>query len=123
MVSPTTGGKHRSFIVRFTSHRATGVFGDTRRSYTVEAHAARPRIACVNNRESYLPGRPAGTPMRAVLDPARGDGGSSGWCLGNFRGKVIYSEDYACPSKGPCRPPKGFPTQSRVLARFSFRVR
>lgn len=122
-VSPTTGGKHVNFIVRFTSHRATGVFGKTRRSYSVEANAVRPAVACVNNRGSSLPARPAGTRMRATLNPARGDGGSSGWCRGTFRGTVTYSEAYACPPKGRCRVPKGFPHRTRVIARFSFRVR
>lgn len=122
-VVPTTGGKHMRFIVRFTSHRATGVFGKARRSYKVEAHAVRPAVACVNNRDRVLPGRPAGTRMRATLDPARGEGGPAGWCRGTFRGTVTYSEGYACPPKGRCRPPKGFLGRTRVFARFSFRVR
>jgi hypothetical protein len=123
MVSPTTGGKYVRFMVRFTSHRATGVFGHTRRAYIVKAHAVRPAIACVNNRDSHLSGRPAGTHMRATLDPARGDGGSSGWCRGIFRGTVTYSEAYACPAKGRCRPPKSFANRTHLIGRFSFRVR
>ena len=122
-VSPTTGGKHVRFTVRFTGHRATGVFGKTRRSYIVEAHAVRPAIDCVNNRESYPPPRPAGTRMHATLDPARGEGGPEGWCRGVFRGTVKYSEGFACPPRGRCRPPKGFPSRTRLIARFSFRVR
>ena len=122
-VSPTTGGKHVRFIVGFTSHRATGVFGKTRRSYIVEAHAVRPAVACVNDRDWFSPARPARTRMPATLDPARGDGGSSGWCRGAFRGTVTYSEAFACPPKGRCRPPRSFPSRTRVIARFSLRVR
>ena len=122
-VSPTTGSKHVRFTVRFTSHRATGVFGKTRSSYIVEAHAVRPAVACVNNRDWFSPARPAGTRMRATLDPVRGDGGPAGWCRGAFRGTVTYSESFACPPTGPCRPPKGFSTRTRLIARFAFRVR
>jgi hypothetical protein len=123
VVSPTAGGKHVRFTVAFTGERATGVFGNTRRSYIVEAYAVRPASACVNNRDRALSGRPAGTRMRATLDPARGKGGPLGWCRGAFRGTVTYSEAYACPPKGRCRPPKGFPRRTRLIARFSFRVR
>jgi hypothetical protein len=60
--------------------------------------------------------------VRAVLDPARGEGGELGWCAGLFRGTVTYFEGFACPPKGTCHPPHGFPTRKRVVARFSFRV-
>jgi hypothetical protein len=45
--------------------------------------------------------------VRAVLDPARGEGGPEGWCPGLFRGTVTYFEGFA---------------RKRVVARFSFRV-
>ncbi len=122
-VTPATGGKHRPFLVAFTSDRATGVVGKTRRSYTVRALAVRPAVACVVDRDRTLAGREAGTRMRATLDPARGKGGELGWCHGRFRGTVTYSEAYACPPRGTCQPPKDFPQRSRVVARFSFRVR
>jgi hypothetical protein len=123
-VSPATGGKHVRFVVAFTSQRATGVFGKTRRDYVVEAYSARPADSCVINRDTYISGRPAGTRIRASLDPARGEGGPEGWCRGAFRGTVKYSEGFACPAKGRCRPPKGFPPdRTRLVARFSFRVR
>jgi hypothetical protein len=122
-VSPITGGNHVRFTVRFTGRWATGVFGKLRRSYIVEAHAVRPAVACVNDRDWISPGRPAGTRMRATLDPARGDGGSSGWCRGVFRGTVTYYQGYACPAKGQCRPPTSFRSRTRLVARFSFRVR
>jgi hypothetical protein len=121
-VSPSVGGRHDRFTVAMTSRHATGVAGRTRRSYTVEAHAVRPASGCVNNRDRRFPDRPAGTRLRAQLDPARGEGGPEGWCRGRFRGTVTYSEAFACPLKGVCHPPHGFPTRTRIVARFSFRV-
>jgi hypothetical protein len=122
-VSPSTGGKHDRFAVAVTSRRATGVFGKTRRAYTIEAHAVRPASACVNNRDRAFPDSPEGTRIRATLDPARGEGGLEGWCRGLFRGTLTYLEGFACPPAGTCHTPHGFPTRARVVARFSFRVR
>jgi hypothetical protein len=121
VVSPSVGGKHDRFIVAITSRHGTGVFGKTRRVYSVEAHAVRSAIACVNNRDRRFPDGPAGSRVRAALDPARGEGGPFGWCRGRFRGAVTYTEGFACPPAGTCR--LQFPSRSRVVARFSFRVR
>lgn len=121
--SPAAGGEHVSFRVAFTGARATGLFGRTRRSYIVNSHAVRPASACVNNRAAVLSGWPAGTRMRATLKLAGAEGGPSGWCRGTFDGTVTYSEAYACPARGVCRPPKAFPRRTRIVARFSFRVR
>lgn len=122
-LSPATGGKHARFVVAVIGQRASGVFGPTRRSYIVAAQAVRPASACVNNRETVLSGKPAGARLQGTLDPARGEGGPSGWCPGTFDGTVIYSEAYACQPTGRCRPPKGFVSRTRVIARFSFQVR
>jgi hypothetical protein len=121
-VSPSTGGKHDRFTVAITSRHATGVFGKWRRTYTAEAHAVRPASGCVNNRDRAFPDRPAGTRVRAKLDPARGEGGPEGWCLGLFRGTVTFSEAFACPPAG-CHPVPGVATRGGIVARFSFRVR
>jgi hypothetical protein len=121
-VSPSAPGRHERVAVAFTSRRATGVFGNQRRSYWVLAHSVRPASACVNNRDRVLPPRPAGYRLRALLDPARGDGGSLGWCEGRFKGTVRYSVDYACPASGTCQAPKGFRRHSSIAARFSFVV-
>lgn len=123
LVSPAAGNKHARFTVAVTARRATGVFGKTRRMYLVEAHAVHPAAACVNSRDRAMPERPAGSRMHAVLDPRRGEGGPEGWCPGAFRGTVKYSEAFACPAKGTCRPPRDFPTRIRTVARFSFSVR
>lgn len=122
-VSPSAGHRHDRFTVAITSGHATGVFGRTRRSYVAEAHAVRPASGCVNNRDRVFPDRHAGARVRAVLDPARGEGGPEGWCRGRFRGTVTYAEAFACPAAGTCHPRHGFPTRTVVVARFSFRVR
>jgi hypothetical protein len=67
------------------------------RARAASAHAVHPRVACVNNRDGAFRG------ARAVLDPARGDGGALGWCRGRYRGVVRHGRT--------------------VVARFSFRVR
>ncbi len=123
VVSPSTGGKHDRFTVTITTRSATGVLGKTRRGYLTEAHAARPAIDCVNNRDGVFPDVSAGARARAELDPARGEGGPQGWCPGLFRGTVTYFEAFACPATGTCEAPHGFPTLRRVVVRFSFRVR
>ena len=122
-VSPSAGARHERFAVAITSRHATGVSGQTRRSYVAGTHAAQPASGCVNNRDRVFGERRAGARIRAVLDPARGEGGPQGWCRGRFRGTVTYTEAFACPPAGRCRPPRGFPTRKVVVARFSFRVR
>src|SRR5262249_35844815 len=117
------GGKHDAFAVVISTGNATGVFGKTRRSYVVEARATRPRSACVVNRDRVFGSRPTGTRVRAILDPGRGEGRPEGWCRGRLRGTVTYSEAFACPARGVCHIPPGFPPRERVVARFSFRVR
>ena len=122
-VTPRAPGRHDRVMVRFTSPRATGVFGHERRSYRVRASSARPASACVNQRERFLPARPAGFRLRAALDPARGEGGPLGWCRGRFEASVRYIVEYACPAAGTCHPPEGFRRRSSIAARFSFVVR
>src|SRR5690348_9667528 len=122
-VSPATGGRHERFAVAITSRHATGVFNSTRRDYVAEAHAVHPASGCVNNRDRLFGDHRAGARIRAVLDPARGEGGPQGWCRGRFRGRVSYTEAFACPPAGRCLPPRGFPARRVVVARFSFRVR
>ena len=124
-VSPVAGGRHDRFAVVITSARATGVFGQTRRSYVAEAHAVRPASGCVNNRDRVFAAHRASARarVRALLDPARGEGGLQGWCRGRFQGTVTYTEAFACPAAGRCHPPRGFPARTVVVARFSFRVR
>ena len=122
-VSPSTGARHDRFAVAITSRQATGVFGSTRRAYVAEAHALHPAAGCVNNRDRVFGEHRAEARIRAVLDSARGEGGPQGWCRGRFRGTVSYTEAFACPPAGRCRAPRGFPTRTVVVGRFSFCVR
>jgi hypothetical protein len=122
-VAPVSGARHSRLVVRITTRRATGVLGRTRRSYVADVHAAKPASGCVNNRDRAFADRPAGVRVRAVLDPARGEGADRGWCQGRFRGTITYSEGFACPPKGTCHPPRGFPARAQVVARFTVRVR
>jgi hypothetical protein len=122
-VSPSVAGKHDRVAITITLPRATGVFGQARRAYIAEAHAVHPASGCVNNRDRLFGVARAGTRARATLDPARGEGGPEGWCPGRYRGTVTYVEGFACPPKGTCHVPPGFPSRKRVVARFSFRVR
>lgn len=121
-VSPPSPGRDERVTVTFHSQRATGDFGHQRRSYTIQAWSVHPGSGCVNNRDRVLAARPSGYRLRGRLDPARGDGGETGWCRGRFKGKVIYTVGYACPAKGTCRPPKDLRGHREVDARFSFKV-
>ena len=114
-VSPTAARPRERVAVSFRSRRATGVFGAQRRSYMVRAGSSVARSACVTNRDRVLDARPAGYRLRAVLDPARGDGGPLGWCPGAYRGTVTYVVDRGCPAATGCR-------RAHVVARFRFTV-
>jgi hypothetical protein len=122
-LSRSEGGKHDRFGAAITTRHATGVKGRTRSHYTLAALAAHPAVACVNDRDRRFPDRPRGRRVRAALDPARGKGGALGWCPGRYKGTVTYFTGFACPSKGRCHIPAGFPTRTQIVARFSFRVR
>jgi hypothetical protein len=122
-VSPQQGARHTPFAVSITTRVATGVFGRTRRSYSTEARAVNSTSGCVTHRDRTFPSGAAARNMRATLDPRRGEGGELGWCRGLFRGTITYSEAFACPASGTCRPPQGFPDRAETVARFTFRVR
>jgi hypothetical protein len=117
------GGKHTNFVVTITAAAATGVRDDTISHYSVEAEAVKPAGGCVIERDNRFADGPAGTTVRATLDLARGEGGETGWCPGNYRGRIVFFEGFACPSTGTCEPPADFPTKRAVVARFAFTVR
>jgi hypothetical protein len=120
-VSPLRGGRHVGFRVFVINQHHTGVFGKTRRSYHVEAHAVRPAVACVNTTYQRFPDGELGETMYATLSPD-GEGGPVGWCRGLFKGTVRYEEAFACPPIVKCETPRGFPARSEVVVRFTFRV-
>ena len=115
-------GIHERIPVTFTARAATGVRGRTIRHYTAEAHAVRAAGGCVNSRDGRFPASAVGERVKAALDPLRGEGGPEGWCRGRYRGTVTYFEGFACPSRGTCHVPPGFPTRTKVVARFAFVV-
>ena len=39
-----------------------------------------------------------------------------------YRGTITYFEGFACPARGTCHVPPGFPTRTKVVARFAFVV-
>lgn len=121
-ISPPEPERHARLAATMTAPRATGVRGRTRSSYVVSAQALSPSAACAGDRDATFPAAPAGARVRAILDPARGEGGELGWCPGRFRGTVTWFSGFACPARGRCGVPPGFPTRSEVVARFSFRV-
>jgi hypothetical protein len=115
-------GAHERIPVTFTARAATGVQGRTIRHYTAEAHTSHPAAGCVNRRDGRFPASAAGRQVETVLDLAHGEGGPEGWCTGRYRGTITYFEGFACPARGTCRVPPGFPTRTKVVARFSFVV-
>lgn len=123
VVTPVGGGKHDRYAITITSRRATGVFGKTRHAYTAQAHAVRPASGCVNSRDARFAYGRAGSRLRTTLDPLQGEGGPEGWCVGRFRGTVTYREAFACPPTGTCHAPRGLPTRTNIVGRFSFEVR
>ncbi len=115
-------GIHERIPVTFTAREPTGVRGRTIRHYTAEAHTARAAGGCVNSRDGRFPASAAGERVKAALDPLRGEGGPEGWCRGRYRGTITYFEGFACPARGTCHVPPGFPTRTKVVARFAFVV-
>jgi hypothetical protein len=115
-------GAHDRIPVTFTAREATGVRGHTIRHYTAEARALRPAAGCVNRRDGRFPESAAGERVATTLALAHGEGGPEGWCPGRYRGTVTYFEGFACPARGRCHVPPGFPTRTKVVERFSFVV-
>jgi len=85
-------------------------------------YAVRAAGGCVNSRDGRFPASGAGERVKAALDPLHGEGGPAGWCRGRYRGTVTYFEGFACPDRGTCHVPPGFPTRTKVVARFAFVV-
>jgi hypothetical protein len=121
-MTPSPIGRHQRVVVNITALHATGVFGKVRRSYLVASRADHLRIACVNNRDGFFPAGAVGNRIRAVLDPAQGDGGAQGWCPGTYTGTITYERVFACPSVGRCVVPSGFAERTVVVRRFAYRV-
>ena len=121
-VSPAHGTRHTQFRLSMITRRATGVFGTSRSSYRADLRAVDPASACVKNRDRAFPTRPAGVRAAMNLGPLGGEGGHLGWCGGRFAGTVTYYVGFACPAKGTCIPPAGFPRRADTVARFTVEI-
>jgi hypothetical protein len=121
---PPLGGVQTTFRVHIRTRQALGVQGHVLRGY--EAHLMRlgaPAVGCIQDTgPSFANARTApGQPVIIVLDPGQMMVGQ--WCRGTFKGRLSYYEEFACPPRGVCHPPSGFPAHRRTVARLSFRVK
>jgi hypothetical protein len=121
-VAPAAGGTSQVFRVHFRAGDATGTTGPVIRGY--EAHLTRADgTACIVDTGGFFNTRSdPGERLTIVLDPNRMMGRR--WCRGRFRGVLRFYDDYACPRRGTCRPPRGFGgRRARTVARLTFTVR
>jgi hypothetical protein len=121
-VRPRSGGIHTVFRIQIHAPQPVGVTGSVRRDYVARVMLRRSAISCIEDTGPSFGDSPNGQSHRLtiVLDPAQMMVGH--WCRGTFVGKLRYYQDYACPPRGRCHPPRGFPRRSHVVARLRFRV-
>jgi hypothetical protein len=114
---PAVGGVHTVFRIRFRAREPVGRRGDARLGYSARLMNLPGGSGCIVDTGGFFEPR-----RRAiVLDPRAQKGGL--WCRGRFSGRITYYRDYACPARGTCHVPRGFPRRHRTVARVSFRVR
>ena len=119
-VVPRVGGIHTRFRIlirrpQFVGRRAHAFWG-----YDLKARQRPYRGGCITDTGEILNGGPARDPARIVLDPSRQMGHI--WCHGRFFGRLYYYEAFACPDRGTCRVPRGFPHHRSLVGRFGFSV-
>jgi hypothetical protein len=123
-LNPVVAGKHDRIVVTMTAQHSTGIVGKAVHAYVAAATISDPKVDCVNNRDGGFPYSAAGSRIRAVLDPAAGDGGPQGWCPGAYHGTISYLRGFNCSSvQGPCQIPPRLATRTKIVARFAYRVR
>lgn len=118
-VSPSSGTPNTDFTVHFVAREPTGRAGQVRRSYVVTARGP-SREACVVKASAQSEGTPPGATVEVTLSPAQQEGRV--WCPGRYRGRVSITTAFACPAKGRCHVPPGFPTRSKDVGDVAFRV-
>src|SRR4051812_45649949 len=111
-VKPKTGHRGTTFRVAFTAPKAAGHQGVYERSYSVEL-AVRGR-GCSQGSVQTVPDAKAGQRVKLRFRPPSGR-----WCLGKGRGTVSMTEGPYCQAGEPC---PEFPTTTREIAHFSFKV-
>jgi len=138
-VRPRVAGQRTDVVVSLRTPEAIGRFGRMRRMLSAcsigcvygnhqprgrfgPAAGRRRDLGCFTQREAYADDAPGGARVRLRL-LVRGGGKGTFWCRGRYRGEVRLFEGFACPSRGRCRPPRGFPRRVVLVGRFSFRVR
>lgn len=114
-ISPKHGHPHTVFRVGFTAPEPAGHDGVVERSYSVVLVVGNGRH-CTQNAAQDVTQAAAGERVRLTFAV----GGR--WCLGRGRGTISRTEGPYCDadSGDPC---PLFPTSSRAIARFGFRVR
>jgi hypothetical protein len=108
-VKPKTGHPNTTFRVAFTAPASAG--GRTGRDYSVDL-TVRGR-GCSQAAAQTVPQAAAGERIRLKFRPVHH------WCLGNGRGTIWLTEGPYCDPGQPC---PAFPTSTRAIAHFKFRV-
>jgi hypothetical protein len=119
-VVPPKGGIHTPFRILIRRPQFVGVRGHARFGYTARATQKPLQAGCITDTDGFVDERAWHRVAHVVLDPSEQKGQI--WCRGDFPGRLLYTQGYACPSRGTCHRPRGFPRHTRVVARFSFRV-
>jgi hypothetical protein len=119
-VVPESGSRLTTFAVSFRAREAIGQIGKARRSYVASARGPSD-FACVFDAEFPSKSAQPGDEIQISLDPSRMKGRR--WCRGDFAGKIYLAVDFACPAKGVCHVPSGFPRQRIEVGGFEFSVR
>jgi hypothetical protein len=113
-ISPKIGTPKTVFRVGFTAPEAAGHEGVVERSYSVELVAAHGRN-CTHSVGEQVDKASAGERVRVSLR------GRYKWCQGRGHGTIYQQEGPYCPDHSqPC---PLFPSTSKPIARFAFRVR
>jgi hypothetical protein len=115
-VAPGSGSPHTKFRLSFRIPDATGMPGLFRRSDMLGVSGP-GRAGCISRTSVLLRSAQAGARLRVTLNPS-GLGGS--WCVGNFHGQIVETEQVICQ---PTRACPDIAVAPRTIARFKFRVK
>ncbi len=128
-VKPGKGTPSTRFVVRFQAPQSTGVAGNTRVQYAVDASLRSHPKGCVSSISATVDHADAGSLVGVKLNP-RSAGGR--WCSGRFHGKIeefvstvcvgcpgppgVLCAELACPASSILPAPE-------TIGKFAFRVR
>lgn len=112
-IKPRPGHPRTTFRVAFTAPKAAGHQGVVERSYSVEL--AVRGTGCSQAAAQTVPDAAAGERVHLRFRP------SHRWCLGKGRGTISMTEGPYCDRSKPDPCPE-FPSSTREIAHFSFRV-